>query len=352
MAVVAQRDPDAVLGGLVDWLRAQDPASGPEVVGYERPAVGFSTETVLVDVRCEEAGEPSTRQLVLKLPPVGPAIFPTYDFALQASVQEAVAAAGVPAPAPVQVETDPRWIGVPFLVMPAVAGHIVDEIPVVDPWLTEAAPADNAFVHQHYIDIVATVNGIDWRSCGLDGILPVRDDAAELAHWRAYLGWYGDGTRLAPILHEALDWCEAHRPQVEPDLSLLWGDVRLGNVIFDEQRRPVAVLDWEMASIGRAEHDLAWMLALDSIQRELIGRAVDGFLDRDDAVARYEGRLGRRVSDLAWYETFAMVRSGAIMTRIAHLRELAGRAAVLPVASNPVLDILARRIAESERGAP
>ena len=343
-----QRDVEVVLAGFVAWLREQDATSTPELVGYERPAVGFSSETILVDVRRADADGPRDERLVLKLPPQGPAIFPTYDFALQARVQETVAARGVPAAVPVQVEDDTRWVGAPFLVMPAIAGHIIDELPIRDHWLTKVAPELNTTVHGHYIDVVADINRIDWRAGGLAGVVPMRDNSTELGYWRDYLGWYADGITLVPALVDALDWCEAHRPSSEPEPSLLWGDVRLGNVIFDEARAPVAVLDWEMATIGAPEHDLAWTLTLESIQAELFTRTIPGFFDHDTAVARYEARLGRSVQDLAWYEIFAMVRSTAIMTRVAHLNDLAGQPALFPIADNPILGILQRHIAEAD----
>ena len=267
-----------MLGGFAAWLRERDPAGAPEVVGHERPSVGFSSETILVDVRRSGGGGPHDERLVLKLPPAGAGIFPTYDFALQARVQEAVVAAGIPAPAPVQVEDDTRWMGAPFLVMPAIDGHIVEEMPIRDRWLTKADPALSATVHSHYIDTIAAVHRLDWRAAKLDDVVPVRDNAAELAHWRAYLDWYAGGTVLVPRCVDALDWCVANRPATEPAPSLLWGDVRLGNVIFDEERVPVAVLDWEMATIGAPEHDLAWMLTLEATQAELFQRTVAGLL--------------------------------------------------------------------------
>jgi aminoglycoside phosphotransferase (APT) family kinase protein len=339
---------EVVLGGFAAWLRERDPAGAPEVVGHVRPSVGFSSETILVDVRRSEAGGPHDERLVLKLPPAGAGIFPTYDFALQARVQEAVAAAGIPAPAPVQVEHDDRWMGAPFLVMPAIDGHVVDEMPIRDRWLTKADPALSTTVHSRYITTIAAVHRLDWRAAQLDDVVPVRDNAAELAHWRAYLDWYAGGTVLVPALVDALDWCAANQPATEPELSLLWGDVRLGNVIFDDERAPVAVLDWEMATIGAPEHDLAWMLTLEATQAELFQRTVAGFFDHDAAVAQYEAAAGRPLSDLAWYEILAMVRSTAIMTRVAHLRDLAGEPERFPIADNPILGLLARRIAEAE----
>jgi len=345
VALATQRDAEAVLAGFSEWLCDQHGPGTAEVVGHERPTVGFSSETFLVDVVRVDVDGSRDERLVLKLPPAGAGCFPSYDFALQARAQETVAQSGVPAPVPVQVEQDARWVGTPFLVMPAIAGHIVAELPIRDHWLTKSAPELATRAHDRYIDVIADINGVDWRAGGLAGVLPMRDNSAEIAAWREYVKWYADGEVIVPALVDALDWCEAHRPVSEPEPSLRWGDVRLGNVIFDEERIPIAVLDWEMAAIGAAEHDLAWDLTLQATQDELFGRTVPGFLTRQAVIARYEDRLGRPVRDLGWYEILALVRSTAIMTRIAHLHGLAGQPGPFPIADNPILGILRRRIA-------
>ncbi len=383
------------LAGLAAWLDGQAPGTTHQVVAVERPAAGYSSETALVDVRCHpaphhpdsgttvaspgppawsrnegsspsgstvaspvppawsqneggEAGEGSdgaVERLVVKLPPPGPAIFPAYDFALQARVQEAVAAAGIPAPAPARSEADERWLGAPFLVMPAVDGHVVGSVPAFDRRLTAAGAGANRALHTAFVHLVADVNQVDWRAAGLDGVLPHRDNAAELAYWRDYLDWYADGEVLVPALVAALDWCAAHPPAREPEPALRWGDVRLENVILDDDLHPVAVLDWEMASLGAAEHDLAWLTTLQATQDALVGRRVDGFLDLAEVVATYEARLGRPVQDLAWYEALAALRSTAILTRIAHLNDRRGGPNFFPIADNPMLDLLAGRTA-------
>ena len=187
---------------------------------------------------------------------------------------------------------------------------------------------------------MADVNRVDWRAAGLAAVLPHRDNGAELAYWRDYLAWYADGEVVVPALVDALDWCVAHRPASEPVPSLRWGDVRLENVILDDDLRPVAVLDWEMASVGAAEHDLAWLTTLQATQDALVGRKVVGFLDLDEVVGAYEARLGRPVQDLAWYEALAALRSTAILTRIAHLNDLRGEPNFFPIADNPLVDRL------------
>ncbi|HEY3724186.1 MAG TPA: phosphotransferase family protein [Acidimicrobiia bacterium] len=364
-----QRDPAAVAEGMTRWLRDRRGGSELDVTRCERPAAGLSSETLMLDVLDpERSAEPE--RLVVRLAPSAAGIFPGYDLAVQARAQEVAAAGGVPTAVPVDLETDPQWLGAPFLVMPAVAGHIPGSMPLRDPWVTES-PEAAATVSRGLYDILATLHRIDWRAVELDRVVPSRDLDAELASWQRYLDWYGAGEVLVPALADALAWCTKHRPAHEPPPSFLWGDVRLGNIVFDDARRPAAVLDWEMTSIGAAEHDLAWHLTLEATQNELFGRSVPGFLDHDDACAHYEAQAGRSLVDLEWYEVFAMVRSIAIMTRLAYVqeqegpqpgasatpaRQSAGRdprvvPPMLPIADNPLLDLLSRRIATANGGA-
>ena len=120
---------------------------------------------------------------------------------------------------------------------------------------------------------------------------------------------------------------------------LLWGDVRLGNVIFGDDLAPRAVLDWDMASIGAPEHDVAWFTMLESTTRTLLGQHLDGFPDRDGTIAQYESLSGRALHDFEWYETLALIRSTAIMARIGYLHRAAGLPSPLPIEDNPLLDL-------------
>ena len=80
-----------------------------------------------------------------------------------------------------------------------------------------------------------------------------------------------------------------------------------GNVVFDPDRlAPRAVLDWDMASVGPAEMDVAWFLALDQLAAELSGMTVSGFGAREEAVAVDRAPPRPRLQDLDWYEVFAL----------------------------------------------
>jgi aminoglycoside phosphotransferase (APT) family kinase protein len=100
-----------------------------------------------------------------------------------------------------------------------------------------------------------------------------------------------------------------------------------------------------MVSVGPAEMDLAWLLALESVPAELAGVRVGGFPDHRRSVETFEARLGRRVHDLAWYEIFALVRSTAVLHRIGTLFRVNGRAAPRAMDVRPLLGLIDRRVA-------
>ena len=228
----------------------------------------MANETVFLDLG------PSHPGVVVRLPPLEPT-FPDYDLTPQALVQNAVAAAGVPAPAPAVVVDDPAWIGTPFLVMPRVLGDIPGPAPVFDPYVRDGGPAFQRVMHDGFVDTLAAIHAVPWEAAGLDAALPGPGLRDALDRWSAYVDWASEGDPL-PALAQALDWCTRHAPP-ERAPALLWGDVRLGNLVFDEARAVVAVLDWDLASIGPPEMDLGWHLGLEFMMEELFGRRVAGF---------------------------------------------------------------------------
>jgi aminoglycoside phosphotransferase (APT) family kinase protein len=340
VTVAVDRDPAALASGIGRWLASRRGVDGVTVTRCEAADGGLSSDTLMVDASAP--GSEWSEALVVRLAPVE-GIFPAYDLAVQARAQEVAAAHGVPAAVPAEYEADLAWLGAPFLVMPAVPGYVPGPMPLHDPWITGSVEAARE-VSETVVDLLAGIHAIDWRAEQLDTVIPARDLDRELAYWSTYLAWYADGEAPAPALTSALDWCHAHRPASDPPPSLLWGDARLGNIIFGPDRRVAAVLDWEMTTIGAAEHDLAWYLTLAATQDELFGRPVPGFLDHDDVCARWEAQAGRSLESLPWFEVFAMVRSIAIMTRVSLLAERRGERPMLPLSDNPLLDQLARRI--------
>jgi len=337
VVLTVQRDLETVVDGFLRWLadRRDTEAVAEDVL---RPTDGWSSETVLIQARVD--GRPEGH--AVRLAPVGAGIFPTYDLGLQARAQGEAAARGVPAAVPAEVVDDSAWLGEPFLVMPLVAGHVPGEMPAFDPWARSLDPTDQPRLHQGLADALATLH-----TAVPPDDLPHRSIEDELAAWSDYLAWFADGDEPAPVLTAALAWCGEHRPALEPPSAFLWGDVRLGNVVFADDGSVAAVLDWEMATVGAPEHDLGWWFGLEAMQDELVGGRADGFPSLASLRARYEAGLGRPLQDLGWYETFALFRSAAILTRISLLQQRAGLEPRLPLADNPVLDHLRRRLREA-----
>ncbi len=283
-----------------------------------RPKAGYSCETVIVDDK-----------YVTRRAPEGEGVFPVYDLALQTAVVNAVS---VPAPSPAHFADG-------TMTMPFIAGPIPNDFTPLDPWL-KGLPDDAARrrVWESTLDTIAAIH----REPLLPGLRTGL--AAELNYWADYLVWICDAP--PPALADAFAWCRDSAPlATEPSAVLLWGDVRFGNIVYDDELlTPKAILDWDMVSAGPPEMDIAWLLALDAVGTEMTGMTVSGFGSRDDAVALFEQRLGRALDNFDWYETFALVRASAISTRIAVLFERAGQRSMFKVGDDPTLQAARRRI--------
>jgi aminoglycoside phosphotransferase (APT) family kinase protein len=348
-----RRDAADLAAGVARWAHEHGPARPDLTVDdVARPSSGWSNETLVVTWSWpDDRGDDDRRRrerVVVRLPTLVPS-FPEYDLAAQARVLDALGAAGVPSARPIAVEPDPSWLGAPFLIMSFVAGRPGPEAPGIDPWLADAPAAVQRAVHERFLTTLAAVHRVDWDRHGLGAVLrgahaPLRD---EVRWWRDYIDWAADGD-AASILVDAARWCEQHAPTRNPPASLCWGDARIGNVMFDDEREIVAALDWELATIGPAELDLAWYLALDELTAKFT-KPVPGFLPRDEAIPFYEARLGRAVADLAWHEVFALVRSTAINDRQARTAAAAGMDYPGVAGNkNPVLRYVTRRIERYE----
>ncbi len=353
MGISAARDLEEVRHGFTRWLQAWRPhAPAPRLDPIGQPPTGLSSETLFLEVDWSDAatsaGDPGTpERLVARLPPNGGGLFPVYDFAGQGRVQETVAAAGLPAVVPLAVELDETWVGAPFLLMPRVDGRVVraDKPFLRTGWLAEATADDQARLHGGFLDLLAGIHRIPvaGRCDFLPGaVAPSTDEtlAGEVERWARYLTWAAEDD-VPDVFAHALTWCRTRLPRSEPPASLLWGDVQLGNVLVGDDMGITAVLDFEMATVGPAELDLAWFLVLHRMTVERCGCDLPGFPGADATVEAYERRLGRPLADLRWFEVFAALRSGAIMVRAARLLSRLGVDDSWLTRGNPTVALLA-----------
>jgi aminoglycoside phosphotransferase (APT) family kinase protein len=158
---------------------------------------------------------------------------------------------------------------------------------------------------------VADLSFLDRPECGAEPL------DQHLEHQRRYYDWARDGVHY-PLIERTFAWLDAHRPADVGPTVLNWGDARIGNILFDGVE-PVAVLDWEMAAVGPAEVDVAWVIWMHRFFQDLAqrhgGAGLPGFLDAADVAAEYERAAGQAVRDLHWFLVFAALRHAIITVR-------------------------------------
>jgi len=306
------------------WLRGQlagakdlrlTPLAAPQ-------SSGFSNETLLCEARWSEAGGPRHESLVVRIQPIGYQVVPEDDMALQVETMRLLAKTDVPVPRALWLEGRDRSIfGAPFYVMAKVEGRVPTDRPPYHQggWMTEISPAERRAIWLGGFEAMARIHALDLDATGFGFLrkpeLGANGLAQELAFYRRYLEWAAAG-REQPVAEAAWEWLDANRPTGESE-GLVWGDARIGNIIFDGTR-PAAVLDWEMVTWGSPEKDVGWAVFLDRHHSEGIGvPRLAGFPSYEESIAWYEERRGRRVRHLHYYQVFAGFRFSVVMMRIA-----------------------------------
>jgi aminoglycoside phosphotransferase (APT) family kinase protein len=201
-----------------------------------------------------------------------------------------------------------------------------------DNWLHDASPADQRKLQDSSVRTLAAVHGINVENADLSFLeFPHEGDTALRRHvneiWSYYEWVAAQGVRQ-PLIERCFAWMDENWPDDTGTPVLLWGDARIGNVMYRDFE-PVAVLDWEMAATGPREIDLGWMVFLHRFfqditeQMELPG--MQHFMRRDDVVAIYEAASGHTVTDIDFFMLYAALRHGIIMSRITQRQVAAGQ---------------------------
>jgi aminoglycoside phosphotransferase (APT) family kinase protein len=137
---------------------------------------------------------------------------------------------------------------------------------------------------------------------------------------RQSLTWSAKGGEVPPLCVSALEWLEAHKPKAPVD-GLMWGDARIGNMMFDENFDVAAVFDWEDACLGGNMHDLGWWLLLDELASSALGiKRLEGLGTAKETVDLWQELTGQRAIDLEWYQAFAGFRCAVVSIKTYRVR--------------------------------
>jgi aminoglycoside phosphotransferase (APT) family kinase protein len=287
------------------WLADQLGVADITIDAVARPAAGQSNDTTLF--RAEWPG--GVRDLVLRKQPTGAAIFLQPDVAREAAVLRGLeAVSGVPVPSVIGVEATGDVLGAPFFVMEQIAGRVPLARPSIHQvgWLPTLTAIERRAMWDSAMDVLVAVHACDWRAG--HGFLLGDGDAADALdrHLERLVTWYRwttDG-RTYPITDLAVARLLVERSTVRTDEPVLvWGDARVGNMIFGPDHRVAAAIDWEVATIGPRAIDLAHWLFFDDFATTAAGvDRLDGWLDSANTIAEYERRAGVTVADLGYFE--------------------------------------------------
>jgi aminoglycoside phosphotransferase (APT) family kinase protein len=254
--------------------------------------------------------------VVLRRPPRGPLPPSAHDVLREARLLRALEPTPVRAPGVLAVCDDPAVIGAPFYVMKLIEGNVItSKIPdALD------NPAQRATIADELIDALVELHAVDWTVIGLEGFgKPTGYLERQL---RRFTGlWEHNRTRDLPVVEEVGAWLAANLPD-SPPATVVHGDFRLGNTMFatGAPARLVAILDWEMATIGDPLADVGYMMIHWTQPGDQIGRfnlqnvtVRPGFPTREQLIARYEQRSGRSMHALDWYVTLALWKAVVFM---------------------------------------
>ncbi len=263
---------------------------------------GASRETYRV--RVEAAGE--VRGLILRRDPVSSLI--DTERALEYRTYAAVYGTDVPVPEPLILEEDTRYLDRPFSVMREIPGC---ETGI--PTLSEPPfHAVRETIGYNKWTLLGKLAAMDVHELGVSDfmVVPEHPAAHELDYWAGVID--ADALHPQPVAQATIRWLRRNLPEPGPKLSLVHGDYRSGNFLYDGSGEIKGILDWEMAHIGDPLEDLAW--SLDPLwgwpEQQLAG----ALLPRERAIEIWEQASGIRVDREAfgWWQIFASLKGLAI----------------------------------------
>lgn len=286
------------------------------------------------------------RRYVLRKKPPGVLLSSAHQVDREYRVMAALRDTDVPVPIMRGLCDDPEVVGTGFYVMDYLEGRIFR-----DARLPGVSPADRAEIYDQLNKVLASLHAVDWMAVGLEGYgRPNNYFERQIARWtRQYRE-----TPLPPV--PAMEQLIAELPQHIPtddSVSIAHGDYRLENVMFHPtEPRLIAVLDWELSTIGHPLADLAYagfMWHSDSPSWGTLDGtdfATSGIPTEQQWIDAYRARTGRGpIEGWNFLMAFSVFRLASISHGV-HARALAGNTPIAQAAGAAPTESGARHLAE------
>jgi aminoglycoside phosphotransferase (APT) family kinase protein len=265
--------------------------------------------------------EADSGRYVLRRKPPGDLLKSAHAVDREYRVISALYGADFPVPRPYVLCEDDVVVGTSFYIMECVEGRIFWDLD-----LPGLESDERAAIYDSVNDTIAKLHGFDYGALGLEDFgKPGNYFARQISRWSGQ--YRASETRSIAAMDRLMEWLPEHIPDDE-SASIVHGDFRLDNMIIDaDEPRVIAVLDWELSTIGHPLADFTYHLM--SWQMPEIGLGSAGLRDKDlatlgipseDEYTRlYCERTGRTggIADRAFYSAFNFFRLAAILQGIA-----------------------------------
>lgn len=277
---------------LEQHLRERMPErEGLRVVKLRRTPGGMSRQTWFADVEWGGDGVPQKQRLTVRFDhDLGSVIATPLVYEYQ--VMKSLFGSAVPVAEPLWFEHDERWLGKPFYIRDCVAGDAAPKR-----LFAEGNEELRRRIGRRLVELMADLHTLDWEQRGFAEFMPVPEtprDAAllELERWRKL--WRDTTTEPKPALAELYAWLERNAPPTIPRVSVVWGDVGVGNFIYTDD--VVALTDWEQAHLGDPMKDIAAAL----------WRGIESLISKEELYEVYRARSGLEIlqENVDYYHVF------------------------------------------------
>ncbi|MGV0605128.1 phosphotransferase family protein [Mycolicibacterium sp. XJ1904] len=327
----SSRDLSTLPGVMSRWLSTVLPdGAAPEItVESGVDANGMSSETIILTGRWSADGQAQVQKWVARVAPTTEdvPVFSSYrmdhQFDVIRLVQEKT---DVPVPQVRWLENSGDVLGTPFFLMDYVDGRVPpDVMPYTfgGNWFADSPAEQRRELQDATVGVIAELHSIPEP----ETVFGFLNDGSDQNALRRNLNWLQDWYQFAvpeigrsSLVERALDWLEANWPAdaAANDPVLVWGDSRVGNVLYSGYQ-PVAVLDWEMATLGPREMDAAWMIFAHNVFQELAGLAglpgLPDFMREEDVKKTYAALTGVELGDLNWFYVYSGVIWACVFMR-------------------------------------
>jgi aminoglycoside phosphotransferase (APT) family kinase protein len=261
------------------------------------------------------------QEFAMRRPPFGPVPAKAHDMARECRILSAIHPVFPLAPKPYLLCEDAGVIGSTFYIMERREGFVLRQ---EEPPALAGNESERRRVSRAMVDVLADLHTVDIGKHGLDS-LGKADGFVERQVKGWSQRWEGSKTSEQAEMNQLSSWLVERLPSDPENPTLLHGDYKLDNVMLDanDLGRIVAVFDWEMSAVGDPLIDLGiflayWVHTVPAAQRDSLTSVTSrpGWFTREEILKHYGERTRRDVTNIAFYEVFAVFKLAVVLQQI------------------------------------